>query len=247
MLAAILLYPFMRARGLRIPTDWKVLSLMVYTGFFAVSIAYGLVYWSEQYIAAGLTSVLFSTFPFFVILLSHYMIADDKLSIAKTVGSVIGFSGVVVIFADNLKISDSLATLGVAGVVLSAVCAAISNVVIKRNSEKLNPVILTVVQMICGAITLLVAGFVFENPSDFKLTFRSIGTLIYLAILGSCVAFICYYWLISKVKVTTAALLVFVVPIVAILLEWVWLGQTLTWQVLLGSGLVISGVGLANR
>ncbi|MCH8127240.1 EamA family transporter [candidate division KSB1 bacterium] len=247
LIAAILLYPFMRAKGLRIPTNWKILSLMVYTGIFAVSISYGLVYWSEQYISAGLTAILFSTFPFFVLFLTHFMIADDKLSLVKVLGSVVGFSGVVIIFIGNLTIANSMAVFGTAGIIISAIFAAISSVVIKKNSELLNPIVLTVVHMICGAITLLIVGFIFENLSDFKITFRSIGTLLYLAILGSCVAFICYYWLISKIKLSKAALIVFIIPIIALLLEWLWLGQALNWQVFLGSGLVLSGVGITNR
>jgi drug/metabolite transporter (DMT)-like permease len=245
--ASLLLYPFMRLKGLKIPKDWKILSIMLYTGLFAVSVVYGLVYWSEQYIPAGLAAVLFSTFPFFVILFSHFMIADDRLSVKKITGSVVGFAGVAVIFMDSLKIENSMALLGTLAVVLSAFFAAVSNVVIKRNSKSLDPVVLTVVQMICGTISLLILGLVFENLNDFRITFKSMGSLVYLALMGSCVAFISYYWLISKIKVTTAALIVFIIPIVALFLDWIVLEQALNWRVFAGSGLVVGGIGVASR
>ena len=247
LVASMLLYPFMRMRGLKIPRDWKILSIMVYTGLFAISVAYGLVYWSEQHISAGLTSVLFSSFIFFVIFLSHFTIAGDRLSVPKLIGSLIGFSGVAVIFMDSLKIENRLAAWGALAVILSAVCNAISNVVIKRNSQFLNPIVLTVVQLFCGAVSLLVLGLLLENISDFQITVKSLGSLFYLAILGSCVAFVCYYWLISQVKVTTAVQIVFVIPIVALFLDWIILDQALNWRVFAGSGLVISGIGFANR
>jgi drug/metabolite transporter (DMT)-like permease len=247
LIASLLLYPFMRMRGLKIPRDWRILSVMVYTGLFAVSVAYGIVYWSEQYISAGLTAVLFSTFPFFVIILSHYMITDDRLSSAKILGSVIGFSGVALIFIDSLKIENQLAMIGAIAVVIGAVFTAISNVVIKKNSKSLNPIVLTVVQLACGAVSLLLVGLLLEDIGDFKITVKSVGSLFYLAIMGSCIAFICYYWLISQVKVTKAVLLVFVIPIVAIFLDWLVLGQALNWRVFAGSGLVVGGVGIANR
>ncbi|MFQ5753523.1 MAG: DMT family transporter, partial [bacterium] len=227
--------------------DWKVLSIMLYTGLFAISVSYGLVYWSEQYISAGLTAVLFSTLPFFVILFSHFMIADDRLSVTKVIGAVIGFIGVAVIFLDSLKLESPRAFLGTCAVILGAICAAASDVVIKRNSKFLHPVVLTVIQMICGAVSLLIVGFLFENINDFKLTIKSIGSLLYLSLMGSCIAFIAFYWLISQVKVTTAALIVFVIPIVALFLDWIILEQVLNWRVFAGSGLVIGGIGLATR
>ena len=167
------------------------------------------------------------------------IIADDKLSLVKVLGSVVGFSGVVIIFIGNLTIANSMAVFGTAGIIISAIFAAISSVVIKKNSELLNPIVLTVVHMICGAITLLIVGFIFENLSDFKITFRSIGTLLYLAILGSCVAFICYYWLISKLKLLRAALFVFVIPIIPLLLEWLLLVKALNEQCFRGRELVL--------
>jgi len=101
--------------------------------------------------------------------------------------------------------------------------------------------------MICGAVSLLTVGFLFENVGDFKFTVKSIGSLFYLSIVGSCVAFVAYYWLIRQVKVTTASLVIFVIPVVALFLDWLVLDQLLSWRILAGSGLVISGVGLASR
>jgi len=247
LLAAVLLYPFMKLRGLKIPRDWRILSTMIYTGLFAISISYGLVYWSEQYISAGLTAVLFSSFPFFVLIFSNFMIADDGFSFKKIVGSIVGFSGVAVIYVDSINLESTIILWGTTAIVVSAVFTAFSNVVIKKHSESLDPIVLTVVQMICGAIPLLTVGFLFENVGDFKFTVKSIGSLFYLAILGSCVAFIAYYWLIRQVKVTTASLIILVIPVVALFLDWLFLDQLLSWRILAGSGLVISGVGLASR
>jgi len=247
LVAAVLLYPFMKLRGLQFPRNWRVLSIMIYTGFFAISVSYGLVYWSEQYVSAGLTAVLFSSFPFFVLIFSHFIIADDRFSFKKIVGSIVGFSGVAVIYVDSINLESTVILLGTSAIVVSAVFTAFSNVVIKRHSESLNPIVLTVVQMICGAVSLLTVGFLFENVGDFKFTIKSIGSLFYLSIVGSCIAFISFYWLIRQVKVTTASLIIFVIPVVALFLDWLVLDQLLSWRILAGSGLVLSGVGLASR
>lgn len=247
LVAALLVYSFMKMQGRKFPRDCRTLSIMIYTGLFAVSVAYGLVYWSEQYISAGLTAILFSSFPFFVIIFSHFKISEDRLSLTKVIGGTIGFVGVAVIYVDSLKIENSMALIATSSVILSAICTAFANVVIKKNSESLDPVVLTVVQMICGAVALLTIGFIFENINDFKLTFKSIGSLFYLAIVGSCIAFVAYYWLVKQVRVTTAALIIFIIPIVAMFLDWLVLNESLNWRMLVGSGLVVGGVGLASR
>ncbi len=247
LLAALLMFPIVKLRGQRIPRDRRVLRLMVNTGLFAVSVTYGLVYWSEQYIPAGLTSVLFSAFPFFVILFSHLMIPDDRLSSTKIGGTLVGFSGLLLIFLDSLKLQNRMAVLATAAVVFSAICTALSNVVIKKNVRELDPFVLTFVHMLCGAVALLGLSLGLENLSDFHATVKSLGSLAYLAVMGSCVAFIGYYWLLGHIKVTTASLIVFVIPIVALFLDWIVLHQVLDWRTVAGSGLVIAGVGVASR
>lgn len=247
LIAAAILFPVMQAKGLKLPADRKVLAVMVYTGFFAISIAYGLVYWGEQYIPAGLAAVLFSTFPFFVMILSHFRLADDRLNTTKILGATVGFAGVGFIFLDRLDVGGPGAGAGIAAVIVSAMCAAVGNVEVKRHVKSLNPLILTVVQMTCGAVALLIIGLLVEDVADFRFSLRTIGSLFYLAILGSCVAFISYYWLIKRIKITTASLIVFVIPIVALLLDWLVLDQRLNWQVAVGSCFVIGGIWVARR
>jgi drug/metabolite transporter (DMT)-like permease len=247
LVASLLLFPYVRLKGLKIPRDRQTLSIMIFTGLFAVSVSYGLVYWSEQYISSGLTAVLFSSFPFFVIIFSHIMIADDRLSVTKIIGATIGFTGVTAIFLDNLKIENPKALFATSAVILSARSAALSDVVIKKNSKSLNPATLTLVHMLCGTAVFLIIGLVFENINNFNITMKSIGSIFYLAILGSSIAFIAFYWLISQIKVTKASLIIFVIPIVALFLDWLVMEQTLNWRVFAGSGLVITGIGIASR
>lgn len=247
LVASLLLFPYVRLMGLKIPKDWQTLSIMISTGLFAVSVSYGLVYWSEQYIPSGLTAVLFSAFPFFVIIFSHMMIADDRLSVTKIIGATIGFTGVTAIFVDSLKIENPKALLATSAVILSAICAALSDVVIKKNSKSLNPATLTLIHMFCGTVVLLILALFFENANNFRITMMSIGSILYLAIMGSCFAFIAFYWLISQIKVTTASLIIFVIPIVALFLDWLVLEQSLNWRVFAGSSLVITGIGIASR
>ncbi|MFQ5674786.1 MAG: DMT family transporter, partial [bacterium] len=182
LIAVLLLYALMKIRGLKLPKDRRALMLMIYTGTFAVSLAYGLVYWAEQHVAAGLTAVLFSSFPFFVIIYSHFMIANDRLTKMKIIGSCIGFGGVVLIYLDSLRIDNVFVLVGASAIVVSAICTAFSNVVIKKNFDILDPVVLSVVQMTCGAVTLLAIGFIFEDPANFRLTLTSLASLFCLAV-----------------------------------------------------------------
>ncbi|RMD89845.1 MAG: hypothetical protein D6813_10035 [Calditrichaeota bacterium] len=245
VVATLILFPLLKWRDLKIPREWKVLSIMLYTGIFAISVSYGLVYWSEQFIPAGLTAVLFSTMPFFVIILSHFMLSDDPLTINKIAGSVLGFSGVIVIFIDSLKIENPMAVWGTVGVVFASFCSAVSDVIIKKHSRSLHPIVLTTVQMFCGAVILFLLGVLFEDFQDFRITWRSVGSIVYLAVMGTSIAFIGFYWLIRQIRVSTASLLVFVIPIVALFLDWLIFGEVLNFRVWIGSFMVLGGIGIA--
>jgi drug/metabolite transporter (DMT)-like permease len=82
------------------------------------------------------------------------------------------------------------------------------------------------------------------NPLNFRWTVTAIGSVIYLALFGSIAGFWLYYWLLRQIQVTKALLICLVVPVVAIILGAVFLNEHLGWQVIAGSFLVLSGVGL---
>lgn len=210
-------------------------------------LSYSLVYWGEQYINSGLTAVLFATLPFFVAINASLLLKEEKLNRLKLLGLLTGFSGIVLIFWESLSFSGEDVFAGMVGIILSAACSAYASVRVKRDLYSVEPIVISTYQMGLGTLLLLVSGFLLEKLGDFKLTYKSIGALLYLSFFGSATAFMAYYWLLKKIDVTKLSLIAFITPILALILGWLILGETITKYLFSGTILVIIGIWLVTR
>lgn len=238
------------ARLLRVPFqfDRRIRLLWAIETVFGFGLAYGLVYWAEQWVPSGLTAVLFSTFPLFVAVFAHFWLADERLRVGASLGILIGFGGVVVIFSEDL---DALAGPGVAGAALvmlgSPLAAAVGHVLVRKWGRAIHPLNLTAVPM--GLTSLVMAGvaLAFEGGRPTVFDARSVGALLYLAIPGSILTFTLYYWLLARMPATQLSLITYGIPVVAIGVGAVLFSEPLTLRTALGTALVIGGVALAGR
>ena len=128
---------------------------------------------------------------------------------------------------------------------LSAFFAAYSNVLVKAYGRKLEPAVLSGGQMFFGLIPLLLIGIPLEgNPFRFNWTPMALVALLYLAVVGSVIAFLLYYWLVHNMDVTKTMLIALVTPVVAVVLGMVVLGEELSWRTILGGLMIMAGIGL---
>lgn len=246
-LAAVVLLAIGRFRGVRFGTTREEKILWVINGIFGFVIAYGVVYWAEQWIPSGLASVLFATYPLFVTIIGHFIIPAERIGLVEGVGILAGFGGVGVIFSEDLSTLGG-AQVAVAAMVMlaSPVAAAISSVSIKRWGGKVHPTSLASVPMGIAALVLGGAALGFEGDRTTVWNATSVGALLYLVIFGSVITFSLYYWLLSLLPVKRMALIAYIIPIVAVIIGTLR-GEPFTLRMLVGSALVIGAVSLATR
>jgi drug/metabolite transporter (DMT)-like permease len=150
-----------------------------------------------------------------------------------------------VIFSNQLSVAGPRALAGCAALVVGSACAAYANVLVKARGAKLDPAILAGGQMLFGLIPLLLIGIPLEgNPFHFHWTRMAVVSLFYLAIVGSVVAFLLYYWLVQHMDVTKTMLVALVTPVIAVTLGVMILREDLNWRTFVGGALIISGIGL---
>lgn len=245
VIAATILLLVMIAQGTRFPRlrrDWLLLAA---TGMLAFTVNYGLLFWGEQHISSGLAAVLQATIPAFGLVIAHYHLPDERITLLKLCGVGLGIAGVAVIFSDQLQIAGRLALWGSVAVVLGALAVAYANVLVKAHGRHLHPATLAAGQMLCGLVPLLLFGIIIEgNPLKFRWTPLAVGSLLYLALVGSVIAFLLYYWLLKHMDVTKTMLISFVTPPVAIALGWLVLGEKLMWRTALGGVCILLGITL---
>jgi drug/metabolite transporter (DMT)-like permease len=248
VIACVILFVLIRARGIGLPDNKRDWGLLALTGVLSFSLNYGLVFWGEQHISSGLAAVLQATLPAFGLVIAHFHLPGERMTWSKIFGVVLGFAGVAVVFSNQLAIAGGKALAGCVALVLSALFAAYSNVLVKAYGRKLEPAILSGGQMFFGLIPLLLIGIPLEgNPFQFHWTPTAVLALLYLAVVGSVIAFMLYYWLVQKMDVTKTMLISLVTPVVAVVLGMLVLSEDLSWRTIAGGIMIMVGVRFVTR
>ncbi len=246
LLATVILSSIAFVRGYRFPRNLKSLIQLGYPGLYIYCISYVCVYFAEQRIDSALTGTLFGCFPFFVALLSWIRYRTEKLDKFAWLGMGIGFSGVVVISYESLQFSGDL-FIGTLLAVAAAFAAAYGVIIHKRHYAGNNIVVSATAQMIFGGIFLVIGALLFEDISDFHVTVESVGSIVYLAVFGTVIAFLGYYWLLARARAVTVSLIAFVTPLVAIFIGVFFSNEQFTPLLIVGTGLILSGMFLVLR
>ena len=245
VISCAILFVLIRVRNISLPRKSRDWSLLAVTGVLSFSLNYGLVFWGEQYISSGLAAVLQSTLPAFGLVIAHLHLPAERMTWPKIVGVVLGIIGVAVVFSNQLAIAGGKALAGCIALVLSALFAAYSNVLVKAHGKNLEPAILAAGQMFFGLIPLMVIGLLLEgNPIAFRWSAMALVSMLYLAVVGSVLAFLLYYWLVHNMDVTKSMLISLVTPVVAVVLGIVVLGEELSWRTIVGGLMIMAGIGL---
>jgi len=243
IIAVAIVFSIIRIRGLALPrarSDWILLAV---TGILSFGFNYGLVFWGEQYITSGLAALLQATTPAFGLVFAHFNLPGERLSWTRIGGVVLGVCGVAVVFSNQLAVAGRQALAGCVALLLSSIFVAYSNVLVKKHGKNLNPAIMTAGQMLFGLLLLLAVSITLEgNPLRYHWTPMAVIALLYLAIVGSVIAFLLYYWLILNMDVTKSMLIALVTPVVAVILGMIVLNEEFGWRTLAGGAMIMLGI-----
>jgi drug/metabolite transporter (DMT)-like permease len=246
-LAGVVLYGIIRVKKITIPWNSDTRWFFLLASLTSFSIPFGLVYWGEHQISSGLTSILFATFPLWVGIMSSIMISSERITAQKVVGVLMGFSGVVTIFYNDVQFDGNMMTvLGMGAVILSAAIQAFSAVLIKKYGHDISPFVVSFVPMSMSALILLTGSVTIEDFSAVQFTPLAIFSIVFLAIFGTIITFVSYFWLLKRVEVVLLSLTSFVTPIIAVLLGVFILDEHVSPQLFGGATLVFVGIAAAH-
>lgn len=245
-LASVVLYVYVKIKKIPIPFDRTMKKYFATVAFYSFSVPFALVYWGEQHISSGLTAVLFGIYPFSVALFSYIFLPSEKLNISKVAGIVLGFAGVFVIFAHDLRMNDTQAVWGMAAVIASAVMQGYSVIVIKKKGHNVSSFVTLMVPTAMSSVALLAASVAFEDISINSFTPVAIVSVFYLSIIGSIVTFVSYFWLLKHIEAVLLSLSAFITPIIAVAVGVIFNNETFSPQMAIGSACVLSGIVIAN-
>jgi len=245
IVACLILLPIILRQKVEIPKNRKDWTIIVVTGVMQFFFNYGLLFWGEQYITSGLAAVLQTTIPVFGLLLARIYVPTERITFLKIASILLGMIGVAVIFNEQLIFGGWPAFLGSVAVVAGAFCAAYASVLTKAFGTKMHPANLVFWQMLFGIVPLTILGLIQEgSPLKFNWTGSAVICVLYLAVMGSIVAFWLYYWLLRHMDVTKAMMISLVTPLMAVVIGALWRGEQLNIQTFFGAILILTSVAL---
>jgi drug/metabolite transporter (DMT)-like permease len=243
VVAVIVLLAVSVGRVRLLPQRRSDYALLGFTGVLMFAVNYGLLFWGELHVSSGLAAVLQATIPIFGMVFAHLMLPDEPMRLQKLAGSLLALGGVAIICARLLGFNGLMAFWGGLGIVFGAAGAAFSNVLLKARVLPVAPAMIAAWQMIFGTAPLLVTGFIVEgNPLRFHWTTLSIFCLLYLAVIGSALAFLLLYWLLPRMTVTNLQTISLITPPGAVALGWAVGGEKFSLWSLVGACFVLAGV-----
>ena len=230
-----------------IPHDRRTILSYVFMGSINVIAPWLLITWGETRIHSGLASILNGTQPFFVILIAHYWLHDEKITLGRVAGLVIGFIGVIVLLSKDLFTTGFHGDFaGQLAVVVAAASYAVANVFARRFLRNQPPVLQSTMMLFFANLLMLPIGFGFQYPVKLPSLPITWIAFAWLGLLGSCVAYLLYFRLLNEWGATRASMVTYALPVVGLLLGIFFLGETLDWRIILGMLLVMSGTMLVN-
>ena len=244
-LAALALNLIVIAMGLRIPKDRQLWTAFLGMGFLNNMIPFSLIVWGQAYIASGLASILNASTPFFTVIAAHYLTSDEKMNGGRLAGVVLGVAGVAfMIGIDALQglLTNTLAQLAILGAAISYAFAGIFG----RRFRTLgsSPLVTATGQVTASAMVLVPLALVVERPWILPSPDVEVwGAVFGLALFSTALAYILYFRLLATAGATNLLLVTFLIPVSAILLGTVILGEQLELKHFVGIGII--GLGLA--
>ncbi len=241
--AAMALLLLVRAFGHRIPLDWRLWSAFLVMGALNNLIPFSLIAWGQTLMASGLAAILNATTPLFAVVLAHFLTHDERLTVPRLLGVLLGLGGVTVTVGGEAMAGldfDVVARLAVLG---AALCYAVAGIFGRRFKDT-PPLVTAAGQVTATTVLLLPVMLVVDRPWNLAApsptTFSAIAAL---ALLSTAAAYMIYFRILAAVGATNLLLVTLLIPVSAILLGVTILGERLAPQQFAGMALI--GLGLA--
>lgn len=244
-LAALTLWAIVLLMGRPVPKGRAIWAAFFGMGLLNNVVPFGLIVWGQQTIASGLASILNATTPLFTVVIAGLLLSDERMSPLKLIGVIIGFIGVTVMIGlDALSglASQVWAQIAILGAALSYAFAGVYGRRFKRLG--VDPIVTAAGQVTASTIVLMPAALLVDRPWALAMPSGTTwAAMVALAVLSTALAYILYFQVLQRAGATNLLLVTFLIPISAILLGSLLLGERLTWVHVLGMTLI--GLGLA--
>ena len=213
-------------------------------GFINLVIPFFLIAYGVQKVQSNLAAILMATTPLSATILAHFFTENEKFSWFKSVGILIGFSGIVFLFSDKVLINPEN-ILYALSILLGSTCYVIGGILTLKISKKKNENV-TASILIWGSIIVFPISMFFEQPWNLSPSLDSMIALLYLGVFPTGVAWLLRFHILKNNGVVFQSQVAFLIPIFGVILGYIFLNELITSKVIVSLLLVILGIYLVK-
>jgi drug/metabolite transporter (DMT)-like permease len=247
MVAGAILIILLNLRGHSLPRK-KDLKHLAVVGILLLGVANGLVVVAEQWLPSGLTALIISTLPFWMVGLEFISAKGPKINFIIIGGLLLGIIGTVIIFTRDLDITvDFNVFLGGICLLGAVISWSVGSIYWKYKQVNVNPFMGASVQMLIAGLLQTLLGFILGEHNVFQLTQNGFLALGYLIVVGSIFGYASYIYAVKHLPLSLVSTYAYINPVIALLLGWYILQEPLTITVFIAAVLIFSGVILVKK
>ncbi len=246
--AAAVLVAAVRLTGLRFPTAGRLWLHLLVLGLVGNALPFFLIGWGQERIASGLAGILMAVIPIATLLLSHFLVAGERLTGRKLAGFALGFLGVAALMGREalLQFGGSASDLLRQAAVLGGALCYATNLILARRLPEIHPLVASASVMLVASLVMVPLALVLDAPLRLAPSTGSLVAVLWLGLVPTAAATIVYFRLVSSAGPTFVALVNYLIPIVAVAAGVAAFGERPGWGALLALALILSGIGLSQ-
>ncbi|MEW6507973.1 MAG: EamA family transporter [Bacteroidota bacterium] len=247
LIAGPILFLFLRLRGMPLPQKEDLIPMGI-IGLALLGIGNGFVVFAEQSVPSGLTSLLVTTVPFWIVGIEAFMPKGVRLNPIVIFGLLLGLTGIILIFGNDLgSLLEPKFLAGVIGLMIAVIGWSAGTIYSKYKRVSVHPLMGASVQMIIAGVFLTILGVTLGEASSLHFTNDSLIAFIYLIIFGSLIGYASYIYAVAHLPVSLVSTYAYVNPVIALFLGWFVLNETITSEIFIGAAVILLGVALVKK
>jgi drug/metabolite transporter (DMT)-like permease len=244
LLASLTLLGVLHVTGTAFPRSRRVWTAFFQMGLFNNVLPFTLIVWGQGHIASAVASILNATTPLFTVVVAHWWTRDEKMTPPRLVGVIVGLAGVAIMVGRDAWRSIGTNSVAQLACLAAAISYAVASVFGRRfRAMNVAPLATAAGQVTASSFMLVPAMLIIDRPWTLPAPgAATIGAIIAVATLSTASAYILYFRILASAGATNIALATFLIPVSAIMLGVLCLGETLLVQHIVGMAMI--GLGL---
>ncbi len=237
----------MRLQKQPLARDPKILLAFLFMGVFQTALPFTLISWGETRIDSSLASILNGTMPLFTIVIAHFWLHDEKITLPRIAGLIVGFLGVVVLVSRDFGPEGLHGNLwGQMAVLAASISYATAGTFSRKYLRGQSPLVQATMVVLIADLLMWFSAPIVESPLRIPTLPIIWFALTWLGLLGACLAYLLYFYLINAWGATRASVVTYVFPVIGLILGIIFLREVADWRLIAGSLLVVASIVIVN-